>query len=66
MPALPKRRRSKASQGHHSSHRRLRLPSLAACQHSPARCNGVLPHRVCPVCGFYRNRDILGINTATR
>ena len=56
MPPLPKRRRSKSRQGTKNAHNALKLPSLSLCSH----CHKpVLPHRVCPNCGYYGGRDVM-------
>ena len=60
MPPLPKRKRSKSRQGTIAAHRRLSLPSLSECSH----CHRpVLPHHVCPACGYYNGRDVLHIES---
>ena len=60
MAPLPKRRRSKARQGNINAHRHVTLPGLVECPHChrPMRA-----HHVCPACGYYRGRDVLGIET---
>ncbi|MHC1693285.1 MAG: 50S ribosomal protein L32 [Sphaerochaetaceae bacterium] len=55
--AVPKHKTSKAS---HSSRRtmnmKLAAPTLTVC----GTCgNLVVPHRVCPKCGFYRGKQII-------
>lgn len=61
MPPLPKRRRSKSRQGTINSHRAKTLTGLSECPH----CHRPVPsHRVCPNCGYYKGRDILGIESA--
>jgi large subunit ribosomal protein L32 len=34
----------------------LEAPSLSVCPNCSSK---KLPHRVCPVCGFYKNRQII-------
>jgi large subunit ribosomal protein L32 len=60
MAPLPKRKRSKSSVGTHRAHQHLNLPHLVECAHChrPMRM-----HHVCPACGFYRGRDVLGAET---
>jgi large subunit ribosomal protein L32 len=58
MPPLPKRRRSQSRQGTHNAHNALKLKSLSVCSH----CHKpVLPHHVCPYCGYYNGQDVLQI-----
>ncbi len=55
--ALPKRKRAGSRQGK-GRHLYLTLSRLDYCPqcHSPK-----LPHRVCPVCGSYRGREVIEI-----
>ncbi len=60
MPPLPKQKRSKANKGMHRAHQHTSLPNVVECPH----CHRPMAmHRVCPSCGFYRGRDVLGIET---
>jgi large subunit ribosomal protein L32 len=53
--AVPKRRTSHSKQGHRRSHHHIKPPQVQYCN----QCNEpVLPHRVCPNCGFYQNREV--------
>lgn len=54
--AVPKRKTSKARRDKRNAHRSLSVASFATC----SQCNEkYLPHRVCPNCGYYRNRVVL-------
>jgi len=55
--AVPKNRTSKArTRRRRSINMKLGAPHLVEC----STCgNKVLPHRVCPKCGFYRGKQIL-------
>ncbi len=55
--AVPKRRKGRArTHMRRSSHDRISLPSRSICP----QCGEVkLPHRVCPNCGYYRNREVI-------
>jgi large subunit ribosomal protein L32 len=54
--AVPKRRTSRARQGKRRSHHHLRPIQVQYCP----RCEQpVLPHRVCPNCGHYQNREVV-------
>jgi large subunit ribosomal protein L32 len=53
--AVPKRRTSRSKKGHRRSHHHVSAPQIQYC----SRCNEpVLPHRVCPNCGFYQGREV--------
>ncbi len=53
---LPKRRHSNARTRKRRAHDALALPPLAVCP----RCREkMLPHRVCPSCGYYRGREVV-------
>lgn len=56
---LPAKRRTKQSKRERASHFALAQLHLTAC---PKCKKQILPHRVCPFCGFYRGRDILQID----
>jgi large subunit ribosomal protein L32 len=55
--SLPKRRTSRArSRQRRAVNMRLTVPTLVEC----ANCgNRVMPHRVCPKCGYYRGKQVL-------
>ena len=54
--AVPKRRTSRSKQGHRRSHHAAKPPQIQFC----TQCNEpVLPHRVCPNCGFYQGREVV-------
>jgi large subunit ribosomal protein L32 len=55
--AVPKYKTSKArSRRRKSINMKLTSPSLIAC----GTCgNKLLPHRICPKCGFYKGKQIL-------
>lgn len=53
---LPKRRHSNARTRKRRAHDALSLPPLTVCP----RCREkMLPHRVCPSCGYYRGREVV-------
>lgn len=54
--AVPKRRTSKAKQSKRRSHDALAAPILGFCSQCKAP---KLPHRVCPSCGWYRDRTVV-------
>ena len=56
--AVPKRRTSRSRQGTRRSHHHVTPVQIQFC----ARCNEpVLPHRVCPNCGFYQGREVINM-----
>ena len=54
--AVPKRRTSHSKQGMRRSHHHKKPVQVQYCTH----CNEpVLPHRVCPNCGFFQGRVVV-------
>jgi len=54
--ANPKRRHSKQRRNKRRTHYKATAPTLGKCQH----CGSTIQwHRVCPYCGYYRNRPVL-------
>lgn len=54
MP-VPKKRTSKARRDKRRAHHFLTPPSLVPC---PNCAEKILPHRMCPHCGFFKGRQI--------
>ncbi|MDN5300595.1 MAG: large subunit ribosomal protein [Thermoanaerobacteraceae bacterium] len=56
--ANPKHRTSKSRRDMRRSQWKLAAPAFAECPqcHQPK-----LPHRVCPNCGYYKNREVLKV-----
>ncbi|HRC62486.1 MAG: 50S ribosomal protein L32 [Dehalococcoidia bacterium] len=55
--AVPKRRTPPAKQGQRRSHHHVVAAQIARCpQCRSPRVN----HRICPVCGSYKGRQVLG------
>lgn len=54
--AVPKRKTSHARRNQRRAHDALDAPRTNLCPqcHSPK-----LPHRVCPVCGTYKGREVI-------
>jgi large subunit ribosomal protein L32 len=54
--AVPKRKTSKSTKGQRNSHAALRVATTTACR----RCGYQRPpHRVCPQCGHYKDREVV-------
>ncbi|MDA2928369.1 50S ribosomal protein L32 [Acidobacteria bacterium AH-259-O06] len=54
----PKRRHSKSRRGKRRAHDFLTAPNLSTC----SNCGSpVLPHRVCPNCGYYKGRQVIEV-----
>ncbi len=55
--AVPKRKVSRARRDkRRSSVWKLEAPSLSKC----TQCGELkMPHRVCPVCGFYKGKEVI-------
>ena len=52
----PKRRHSKARRDRRRAHDHLTAPSFSEC----SNCHELrLPHRACPHCGFYKEREVV-------
>jgi large subunit ribosomal protein L32 len=55
--AVPKKKTSKSKRDMRRSHDHLAAPGISLC----SQCNEPkAPHRVCPNCGTYKGKDILG------
>ncbi len=54
--AVPKQKQSHARTTQRRSQHKIETPGYNACPqcHSPR-----LPHRVCPVCGYYKGREVI-------
>lgn len=58
MP-VPKRRTGKAKKNMRRSHHALTAPGMVECASCGER---ILPHRVCPKCGHYKDRLVVNPN----
>jgi large subunit ribosomal protein L32 len=54
--AVPKRRKSKSKVRTKRAHHAIGRPNLSACKNCGSY---ILSHRVCPYCGFYKDRVVL-------
>jgi len=55
---VPKRKTGKAKKNMRRSHHALAKPNLIEC---PNCSEHILPHRVCPKCGHYKDRLAINI-----
>lgn len=54
--ANPKRKTSKARRNKRRANWKLSTPGLIECP----QCHQLkLPHRVCPECGYYKNKEVI-------
>ena len=53
---VPKRKTSRSRRDKRRNHQRLTVPSLSTCPQCGA---AQLPHRICPSCGFYKEREVV-------
>ncbi len=54
--AVPKRKTSRSRRGKRRAHQGLTPPNVVLCP----RCKSPkLPHRVCPSCGYYKNKAFI-------
>jgi len=58
--ALPKRRHSITRGRKRRTHWKVAATQLMVC---PQCKQKKLPHRVCPFCGYYKNREVIKIET---
>lgn len=57
--ANPKHRKSKSKTRMGRSHHALKAPSLSNCPNCGER---TMPHRACPACGFYKERQVIKVD----
>ncbi len=56
MGALPKKKHAKARTRKRRGSLRVKVPQLVTC---PNCKKDILPHTVCPYCGFYKGKEVL-------
>jgi len=59
MGPLPKRKVSKGRRNRRRAHDAIGTPKLVECSNCH---NKMLPHRVCPTCGYYKGRQIIAVD----
>lgn len=58
--AVPKQKTSKSRRNHRrAANWILRAPGLVEC---PQCHEARLPHRACPHCGYYKNREVIAVD----
>ena len=56
--AVPKKKTSQARRNQRRAHLAMKKLNLVAC----ANCGEPhMPHRVCPECGYYKNRTVVAV-----
>ena len=58
----PKRRHSKARRVKRRAHDALRVPQTSVC---PNCQEPRLQHRVCPKCGYYKDREVVQVEQSS-
>jgi len=58
MGPLPKRKISKGRRNRRRAHDSIGVPNLVECSNCHAK---MMPHRVCPTCGYYKGRQVIEI-----
>ncbi len=59
MP-VPKKRVSRTRRDKRRTHKKVTPPNLVACPHCEEM---MLPHHICPSCGFYKERSVVQIES---
>lgn len=57
--AVSKKKTSKARRDSRRAHDALSAPSLSVCSNCQ---EPMMPHRVCPKCGWYKEREVVEID----
>jgi len=55
---VPKQRKTKSRRNQRRSHHALKKKHLINCSKCKAK---TLPHTVCVVCGFYKNKEVIDV-----
>ncbi|MGI6632224.1 MAG: 50S ribosomal protein L32 [Bacillota bacterium] len=58
--AVPKKRHSASRRDMRKANWKLKAPSMVECPHCHAL---ILPHRVCPSCGYYGGKEVVKVET---
>ncbi|MGI6343669.1 MAG: 50S ribosomal protein L32 [Bacillota bacterium] len=57
--AVPKQKTSKSRRDQRKANWKLRAPGLVEC---PQCREARRPHRACPHCGYYKNREVIAVD----
>lgn len=60
---LPSKRRTKQQKRERASHFALAETGLTTCSHCKKK---ILPHHVCPHCGYYRGRQVIKMDVFSK
>ncbi|MGI6308752.1 MAG: 50S ribosomal protein L32 [Dethiobacteria bacterium] len=56
--AVPRGKISKSKRDKRRANWKIELPGLAKC----SQCHEIkLPHRVCPLCGYYKGKEVVKV-----
>ncbi|MGE4555053.1 MAG: 50S ribosomal protein L32 [Candidatus Paceibacterota bacterium] len=55
---VPTRHHTRSRVGKRRSHHALKPPRLIKCPHCSSM---ILPHRVCPYCGYYKEKEVIDV-----
>jgi len=58
---VPKRRTSKQRKRQRRANLKIAAPAMVSCPHCRKL---VLAHRVCPACGYYKEREVIKVAPA--
>ena len=58
--AVPKKKKSKAKRDSRRANWKLAAPRPIDC---PQCTEPMLPHRVCPKCGYYKGREVVKVSS---
>ncbi len=58
---VPKRRRGKTRNAMRRAQQKIEAPGFISCPqcHEPK-----MPHRVCPECGYYKDKEVIAVSAA--
>ena len=63
MAALPKKKMAKTRSRKRKGALRVKIPELVKCSNCSKK---ILPHIVCPYCGFYKGKEVIKKEAKTK